>query len=70
MSTYVLYVIGFILILMDNSNNVNYRKIQGIFNSGSLAVTLPQSYAVNIGLKKGDFVKVHQEDHRIIIEKA
>lgn len=70
MSTYVIYTIGFILILMNNSNNVNYRKIQGIFNSGSLAVTLPQAYAVHIGLKKGDFVKVHLEDHRMVIEKA
>jgi hypothetical protein len=30
---------------------------------------LPQEYALNIGIS-GDFVKVHQEGKKIVIEKA
>jgi antitoxin component of MazEF toxin-antitoxin module len=52
--------------------NASYeiRKIQGIIGDQSFSVILPKVYAVNIGIKKGDFVKVHQQDGKIIIEKA
>lgn len=51
-------------------NEFAYRKIQGIVGDQSLSVILPKSYAVNLGIGKGDFVKVHQEDNKIIVEKA
>jgi hypothetical protein len=47
-----------------------YRKIQPIVGGISFSVILPKSYAINLGLGKGDFVKVRQEGQRIIIEKA
>jgi hypothetical protein len=31
---------------------------------------LPKVYALNLGIGKGDFVKVRQEEAKIIIEKA
>jgi len=46
---------------MDNFENTEYRKIQAIVGSMSLSVILPRQYAINLGLEKGDFVKVHQE---------
>jgi antitoxin component of MazEF toxin-antitoxin module len=49
---------------------VEYRKIQGLSNEESLSVVIPKSYAVHLGIVKGDFVKFHQEENRIIIEKA
>jgi hypothetical protein len=47
-----------------------YRKVQGIVGELSLSVVLPKYYAIRLGIGKGDFVKVHQEENRIIIEKA
>jgi len=36
----------------------------------SFSVVLPKSYAIHLGISKGDFVKVRQEENKIIIEKA
>ena len=47
-----------------------YRKIQGLIGETSFSVVLPKSYAIHLGIGKGDFVKVRQEENRIIIEKA
>ena len=49
---------------------VEYRKIQGIVGKLSLSVVLPKSYAIHLGIGKGDFVKVSQEENKIIVEKA
>jgi antitoxin component of MazEF toxin-antitoxin module len=47
-----------------------YRKVQGYVGESSFSVILPKSYATHLGIGKGDFVKVSQEENRIIIEKA
>jgi antitoxin component of MazEF toxin-antitoxin module len=47
-----------------------YRKIQGIMGNHSLGVILPKCYTINLNLTKGDFVRIYQENHKIIIEKA
>jgi bifunctional DNA-binding transcriptional regulator/antitoxin component of YhaV-PrlF toxin-antitoxin module len=49
---------------------VAYRRVQGIVGESSFSVILPKSYAVSLGIGKGDFVKVYQEDNKIIMEKA
>jgi len=55
---------------MNSTNEIEYRKVQGIVGEQSFSVVLPKHYAVNLGIVKGNFVKVHQEGHRIVIEKA
>ncbi|HEY7081603.1 MAG TPA: AbrB/MazE/SpoVT family DNA-binding domain-containing protein [Nitrososphaeraceae archaeon] len=55
---------------IEESNHYEYRKIQGIVGEQSLSVILPKSYATSLRIRKGDFVKVHLESHKIIIEKA
>ncbi len=50
--------------------DAEYRKIQGIVGELSLLVCLPKSYAIHLGIGKGDFVRVTQVDNKIIIEKA
>jgi bifunctional DNA-binding transcriptional regulator/antitoxin component of YhaV-PrlF toxin-antitoxin module len=47
-----------------------YRKIQGLIGETSFSVILPKKYAIDLGINKGDFVRVHQKDNMIIIEKA
>ncbi len=46
-----------------------YRRVQGILGDQSFSVILPKQYAVNLGIGKGDFVKVSQEANKIIIQK-
>ena len=47
-----------------------YRKVHGFDSGTSFGIVLPKQYAANLLLKKGVFVKVRQEDQRIVIEKA
>ena len=52
------------------NNEVQYRRIQGLVGEKSFCMVLPKSYAINLGIGKGDFVKVTQEFNKIVIEKA
>ena len=47
-----------------------YRKIQGLIGESSFSIILPKKYALDLGLDKGGFLKVHQDNKTIIIEKA
>jgi hypothetical protein len=47
-----------------------FRKVQGIMGEHSFSIVLPKSYALNIGLGKGDSVKVTHDSDKIIVEKA
>jgi phosphate uptake regulator len=51
-------------------SDIEYRKVQGLIGETSFSIILPKEYALNLGIGKGDFVKVRQEEQRIIIEKA
>jgi formylmethanofuran dehydrogenase subunit D len=50
-----------------NAAKAEYRSIIGDL---SFSVCLPKKYSQNLGLDKGDYVRVTQEDGKIIIEKA
>jgi hypothetical protein len=52
------------------ATNYEYRKVQGLIGETSFSIILPKEYALNIGIGKGDFVKIHEEDQKIVIEKA
>ncbi|MBA3283653.1 MAG: AbrB/MazE/SpoVT family DNA-binding domain-containing protein [Nitrosopumilus sp.] len=52
------------------STEYEYRKVQGIMGEHSFSIVLPKSYALNIGIGKGDFVKVTPESNKIVVEKA
>ena len=51
-------------------NSLQYRKVQGLVWKQSLSVVLPKAYALHLGIGKGDFVKVRQEENKIVKEKA
>jgi len=53
---------------MDDDLDYEYRTV-GVVGSGSFCVVLPKRYANVLGVEKGDFVRVHKEDEKIIIEK-
>ena len=52
------------------TKELEYRKVQGLVGEQSFSIVLPKTYAVNLGIQKGNFVKVFQNDNKIIIEKA
>jgi hypothetical protein len=54
----------------NNKNGNEYRKVQGLVGETSFSVVLPKSFAIALGIGKGDFVKVHTEDKKIIVERA
>lgn len=47
-----------------------YRKVQGMVGETSFTIVLPKQYATNLGIGKGDVVKVKQEGDSIVIKKA
>jgi formylmethanofuran dehydrogenase subunit D len=51
-------------------NRYEYRKIQGLIGETSFSIILPKQFAINLGIGKGDFVKVHQEEGKIVVEKV
>jgi hypothetical protein len=53
-----------------NTENIEYRKIQGLVGEHSLSFVLPKKYATDLGIVKGDYVKVSQHDGGILIQKA
>ena len=55
---------------MKNTRNIEYRKVQGLVGEQSFSIILPKQYAINLKIGKGDFVKVHQEENKIIVEKV
>ena len=51
------------------SKEYSIRKVQGIVGENSLSIVLPKSYAVDLGIGKGDYVIVKQEGKKIWIGK-
>jgi bifunctional DNA-binding transcriptional regulator/antitoxin component of YhaV-PrlF toxin-antitoxin module len=51
-------------------NPLEYRKVQGLVGEQSFSIVLPKTYALHLGIAKGDFVKIKEEDKKIVIEKA
>lgn len=51
--------------------NKEYRKVQGLVGESSFSIVLPKSFAISLGIGKGDFVGVHiEDDKKIVLEKA
>jgi antitoxin component of MazEF toxin-antitoxin module len=46
------------------------HKTQGIVGERSFSLVLPRKYATDLGIEKGDFVKVRKEQGCLVIEKG
>ncbi len=58
-----------IMKVMSVSKN-EYRKLMRMASGKTIALCLPKRFAVDLGIGYGDFVKIHQEEQRIVIEKV
>ena len=56
--------------MKEEQDDAEYRKIQGLVGESSFSLVLPKRYAMNLGIGKGDFVKVRQAGRSLVIEKA
>ena len=58
--------------LSDTESQSEYeiRKVQGLMGEYSFSVVLPKSYAMDIGIEKGDYVKVYKKADALVIKKA
>ena len=65
-----MFIIVFEYYMFYMNSEYRYRKVQGIVGTSSFSIILPKDYAIHLGIGKGDFVKVRQEENKIIIEKA
>jgi hypothetical protein len=61
------YLSIYILRVMKFMSDLEYRKIQGLVGDQSFCVVLPKKYAIDLGIGKGDFVKVYQEGEKIVM---
>ena len=55
---------------MGNNNEKPKYQAIGLAGKTSYTLVLPKGFATAIGLEKGDFVRVTQEEKRLIVEKA
>ena len=55
---------------MEITNNIEFRKVQSIAKRHCVGITLPSKYVQSLGIRKGDFVKIHIELDKIVIELA
>ena len=54
----------------DNTNQVEFRKVQAIHGNSTLVLVLPKDLAVALNITKGDYVKCKVRSNQLIIEKA
>ena len=49
---------------------IEIRKVQAYTGERSLTIVLPKIFSERLRIDKGDFLKVHLEGSRLILEKA
>lgn len=60
-----------IFIDLDSQKAIDeFCKVQGLVGESSFSIVLPKSYALNLGISKGEFLKVTCQNKKIIIEKS
>jgi hypothetical protein len=45
------------------------RRVQALTGDRSFTFVLPKSFAIELGIGKGDFLKCHVENNRLVVEK-
>jgi antidote-toxin recognition MazE-like antitoxin len=53
-----------------NKKEIEIRRAQALTGDRSLTVVLPKQFANQLRIGKGDFLKCHVENDRLILEKA
>jgi hypothetical protein len=49
---------------MEHSQFTEYCKVQSIEKESFFSIVIPKSFAIDLGLEKGDFVKMHTVENK------
>lgn len=55
---------------MEKESSFEKRRIQGLVGDASFTVVLPKKYAIKLGISKGDYVTISEQDDALIIKKG
>jgi bifunctional DNA-binding transcriptional regulator/antitoxin component of YhaV-PrlF toxin-antitoxin module len=55
---------------MNSSYKTEVRRVQALQGERSFTLVFPKQFAIELGIGRGDFLKCHIEDNRLIVEKA
>jgi bifunctional DNA-binding transcriptional regulator/antitoxin component of YhaV-PrlF toxin-antitoxin module len=55
---------------ITEQRRMEIRRVQALTGERSLTLVLPKHFALDLGIGKGDFLKVCIEDRKLILEKA
>jgi hypothetical protein len=56
--------------MQENVTGTTLRKVQAYHGERSLTIVLPRIFAVDLGIAKGDYLKVKMNGKQLILEKA
>lgn len=54
----------------DNTEDIKIRRLQALTGERSLTLVFPKQFALELGIKKGDFLKCYVEGNRLIVQKV
>ena len=54
----------------DIHEETEIRKVQALTGERSLTIVLAKTFANQLGIQKGDFLKCYVKDSKLILEKA
>lgn len=49
---------------------IEIRRVQAYTGERSLTIVLPKVFSEKLRIEKGDFLKVHVEDNKLVLERA
>jgi len=53
-----------------SEEDVTIRKVQAYAGEKSLTIVLPRSFTGDLGIEKGDYLRVEKRGNQLILEKA
>ena len=52
-----------------SDQRIEFRRVQALQGERSFTLVFPKEFAVELGIKKGDFLKCLVEGKRLVVEK-
>jgi antitoxin component of MazEF toxin-antitoxin module len=56
--------------MYEMTEEIEIRRVQAYAGERSLTIVLPKIFSEKLGIQKGNFLKVHLEDEKIVLQKA
>jgi bifunctional DNA-binding transcriptional regulator/antitoxin component of YhaV-PrlF toxin-antitoxin module len=55
---------------MSNIDNIEIRKVQALTGERSFTLVFPKQFATELGIERGNYLKCHLDEDRLIVEKV